>query len=259
MTPIDQAHAAMTARPGDDSTRLRFYEALAEAELVLLLGQEPSGEDVTPRLFEVEEGQFVLVFDDVERLSDFVGGAAPFAAMPGRALAGMLAGKGIGLALNIGVAPSEMLLPAEAMDWLAATLSDAPTEVEDRIAELLPPDGLPDRVLSALDRKLARTAGLAHRAYLAAAQYVDGRSGYLLAVVGTVSGAETALSTALGEALTFSGAETLSLDIAHLPEDAPILAVLEKVALRFDLPEPEMPTGPGATPGMDPAKPPRLR
>ncbi|KPP83805.1 MAG: SseB protein [Rhodobacteraceae bacterium HLUCCA08] len=259
MSAIDHAHAAMHARPGDDGARLRFYEALAEAELFLLLEDEPTGADVNPRLFEVEEGQFVLVFDDIGRLSDFVGGAAPFASLPGRGLAAMLEGRGIGLALNIGVAPSQMLLPAEAVDWLARTLAGAPSEVEDRIAELLPPEGLAPSLLAALDRRLARAGGLARAAYLAGVRYADGHGGHLLALIGTAPGAEAALSADLSEALTFSGDDSLTLDIVHLAPDAPILPALDKVALRFDLPEPQAPKVPGSNPGMDPDRPPKLR
>lgn len=259
MSVIDAAHAAMLAAPGDVGARLRFYESLAEVELHMLLEEEPVGNDVTPRLFEVEEGQFVLVFDNIDRLSDFVGGAAPYAALPGRALASMLSGQGIGLALNLGVAPSELLLPAEAVDWLAETLSAAPAEVEAGIEEVFRPGDLPEALLPALDRKLARAGGLATRAYLAAVRYEDGTRGHLLAFVGTAPGAEAALATALGEALTFSGLEAAALDIAHLPEEAALVSVLDRVGLRFDLPEPEAPRVPGANPGTDPDMPPKLR
>ncbi|MEM6312391.1 MAG: SseB family protein, partial [Pseudomonadota bacterium] len=122
MTDLDNAHAAMQAAPDDDTARLRFYERLADTELFLLLAGEPDGDRVEPALFEVENQQFALVFDREERLSQFVGRVAPYAGLPGRALAQMLAGQGVGLALNLDVAPSAMLIPAEAVDWLVATL-----------------------------------------------------------------------------------------------------------------------------------------
>lgn len=258
MTDLDQAHAAMEAAPENDAARLQFYERLADTELFMLLGEEAVGQQITPELFEIEDQRFALIFDTEERLSDFVGRVAPYAGLPGRALAQMLAGQGIGLALNLEVASSAMLIPAEAVDWLVATLAHGPDETEARLTEVSAPGGLPEAVIAGLDRKLAIAAGLARFAYLAAATYEDGGRGHVLAFVDAVEGAEKALASAAGEALTFSGIEAGVMDVLFVRASDPLAAHLAKVGLRFDLPQPEAPHAPGA-PGMDPAKPPRLR
>mgnify|MGYP000356725688 CR=1 FL=1 len=258
MTDLDQAHAAMEAAPEDDAARLRFYERLADTELFMLLGAEAMGDQITPELFEIEDQKFTLIFDREERLSQFVGRVAPYAGIPGRALVQMLAGQGIGLALNLDVAPSAMLIPAEAVDWLVATLSHSPDETEARLTEVSAPGGLPEEVVSGLDRKLAIAAGLARFAYLAAATYEDGARGHVLAFVDAVDGAEKALASAASEALTFSGVEAGVMDVLFVRASDPLAAHLAKVGLRFDLPEPEAPHVPGA-PGMDPKNPPKLR
>ena len=258
MTDLDQAHAAMEAAPENDATRLQFYERLADTELFILLGAEAANDQIVPELFEIEDQRFALVFDREERLAEFAGRVVPYAAVPGRALAQMLGGQGVGLALNLQVAPSEMLIPAEAIDWLVQTLMHAPAETEARLVELLVPKGLPDAVVMGLDRKLAIAAGMARMAYLAAAVYDDGARGHVLAFVDAAEGAEKALAAAAGEALTFSGIEAGMLDVMFVKASDPLAAHLAKVGLRFDLPEPEVPHLPGA-PGMDPAKPPKLR
>ncbi len=258
MTDLDQAHAIMEAAPDDDAARLRFYERLADTELFVLLGEEAAGDQITPELFEIEDQRFALVFDREERLSQFVGRAAPYAGLPGRALSGMLAGQGIGLALNLEVAPSAMLIPAEAVDWLVATLSHGPDETEARLTEVSAPGGLPEAVVSGLDRKLAIAAGLARFAYLAAATYEDGAQGHVLAFVDAIEGAEKALASAAGEALTFSGIEAGVMDVLFVRASDPLAAHLAKVGLRFDLPQLEEPQAPAA-PGMDPQKPPKLK
>ena len=258
MTDLDQAHAAMEAAPEDDAARLRFYERLADTELFMLLGAEAEGDQIMPELFEIEDQRFALVFDREERLSQFVGRVAPYAGIPGRGLAQMLVGQGIGLALNLEVAPSAMLIPAEAVDWLVATLSHGPDETEARLTQVSAPGGLPEAVVSGLDRKLAIAAGLARFAYLAAATYEDGTRGHVLAFVDAVEGAEKALASAAGEALTFSGIEAGMMDVLFVRASDPLAAHLAKVGLRFDLPEPETPHVPGA-PGMNPEKPPKLR
>ena len=258
MTDLDLAHAAMQADPDDDAARLRFYARLADTEVFLLLAAEPSGDTVDPALFEVEGARFALIFDSEERLSSFTGRVVPYAGLPARALAGMMAGQGIGLALNLDVAPSAMLIPAEAVDWLVDTLSHAPQEAEARLTGIAAPQGLPAAVLSALDRKLAVAGALADRAYLAAASYAGGGTGHVLVFVEAVAGAETQLANAAAEALRFSGIEAGVMDVMFARNGDPLTARLDRVGLRFDLPKPEPRQAPAA-PGSDPDKPPRLR
>lgn len=257
-TPLDAAHAAMDAAPDDTGPRLRFFERLADAELFLLLEHEPQGDGIDPRVFDTDDGRFVLAFDREDRLADFAGGIAPYAALPGRVLAGMLQEQSLGLALNPDVAPSAMLLGAEAITWLTETLAQGPTQTEARPQEVTAPIGLPESLLTALDAKLAAMTGRATLAYLAGVTYDTGARGHLLAFIGAVQGAEGALARAVNEALTFSGLEAGSLDVAFLRATDPVSAQLARVGLRFDLPQHAAPE-PRSAPGTDPDKPPLLR
>lgn len=258
-TPIDAAHAAMTDAPDDGAARLKFYERLADGELFLMLSDEPDGENISPEVFDTAQGRFVLVFDREDRLAAFAGRVAPYAALPGRVLAGMLAGQGLGLGLNLDVAPSSHLVPATAVDWLAETAANAPDEVEAHIAEIHPPAGLPETLLTALDAKLARAGGLAASAYLAGVTYDSGAKGHMLAFIDATDAAHGALAKAVAEALTFSGIEAGALDVGFFDASAPVSASLAKTGLRFDLPE-ILRTAPArAAPGSDPDKPPMLK
>ncbi|MBF9045974.1 SseB family protein [Rhodobacterales bacterium LSUCC0031] len=260
MTPLDQAHAAMADAPSDDAARLRFYDRLAGSELFLLLEAEAIGDRIRPQVFPVEAQDFVLVFDREERLTEFVGHQAPYAALSGRRLAEMLAGQAIGLGVNLGVAPSSILIEAASVDWLAATLAEAPEEVEEHPEEITAPLGLPDVLLHALDARLAAANGLARMAYLVGATYRGGRRGHLLAFVDPLPGAEPALARAAAAALTFSGVAAGSLDVGFFRAADPVSARLARVGLRFDLPAAaEVAASPPAAPGMDPDLPPRLR
>ncbi len=259
MTPLDLAHAAMEAAD-DDAARLRFYDHLADAEMILLLDAEPAGQAITPRVFPLEDGPVVLIFDTEDRLASFVGAPAPYAALPGRVIAAQLAGQGVGIGLNLGVAPSSMLLPPAAVDWLAETLRNTPTTAEARAESFHAPKGLPDALMQALAAKLGRAVGLAEYMLLAGVRYKGGRAGHMLAFVGARPGAEDALARAAGEALTFSGVEAGEMDVAFLaPADA-ALGRMAAVAHRFDLPQPETrPETQSVAPGSDPNRPPILR
>ena len=259
-TPLDAAHAAMTAAPDDDAARLAFYERLGDAELYLLLEAEAQGDDVTPQTFDIGQGEIVLVFDRVERLTAFTGQAAPYAALSGRVLAGLLADQSIGLGLNLEVAPSSFVLAAQGVQWLAETLGHAPSEVEARITQVTAPGGLPERLIQALDTKLATATGLARHAYLAGVKYETGISGHLLGFVATAPGAEPALARAANEALTFSGIEAGAMDVGFFKATDPMVDKLARVGLRFDLPELVLPQQDViAAPGSNPDKPPILK
>lgn len=256
-TPLDLAHAAMLAAQDDDNARLRFYERIADVELYLLLEAEPDEDQVTPVM--LDDG-YVLVFDRAERLAAYVGKPAPYVALSGRSIAEMLTGQDLGLAVNIGVASSEILLPAGAVAWLRDTLAQEAGEVEARIEQVLPPVGLPETLIAAIDAKLATATGMAAGAFLVAVDYTGGGRGHLLGFVGAIPRAQDALVRAASEALTFSGIEAGAMDVGFFAPDDPVVVKLAKVGLRFDLPQGEgLQHTPRMPPGSDPSKPPILK
>ena len=261
-TALDQAYLRLSADDADDATRLSFYGLLLDSRVSILLEGDSGDEMITPRVFELEDGPVVLVFDTDERLAEFSNALSPSAELPARHLIRMLKGQGIGLGLNLGVAPSSMLLPPEAVDWLGDLDDGALTEELAKPREITAPAGVPQAVLTALDTKLARAAGLAQCAWLVGVTYETGARGHLLALINPLPGAEETLARAVAEALRLSAVDAASLDTAFFRSSDPVCAQFARVGLRFDLPEPEhageSAQMPGARPGMDPDKPPRL-
>lgn len=257
-TRLDAVHAAMEAAPDDAQARLRFYETLAASELYLMLKAEAQGDQLDPEVFDLGDQSFVLIFDREDRLAQFAGRAVPYAALTGRSIASMLAGQGVGLGVNLDVAPSQVLLPPEAVAWLAETLSEAPSEIEAKPEIFSAPKGLPETFLTALDARLATMTGLARLAYLVGVTYDTGAQGHMLGFVGADRDAHGALARAVSEVLIFSGLEAAALDVAFFEASDPVAARLASCGLRFDLPEP-----PGRAarpaPGSDPDSPPKLR
>jgi hypothetical protein len=179
--------------------------------------------------------------------------------LSGRALSGMLAGQGLGLAVNLGTG-AEMLLDADAVDWLAEMLATRPDEVEEAPEEIAGPGALPEALLTALDARLASAAGLARRAALVAVVMPAGGRGICLAFIDAVPGAEPSLARLVGEALSFSGLEAGTLDVGFFRSDEAVAPRLVRAGLMFDLPDLQDPqAGAPVAPGTDPDRPPRLR
>ena len=183
-TPIDAAHRAMEAAPDDARARLRFHERVMDAELFLLLETEPDDDRLTPQVFDLDEGRFVLAFDRDDRLADFLDAPAPYAALTGRRLVALLAGQGLGIGLNLGAAPSATLLPAEAVAWMAAMGEGGPETIDSAPRRLGPPVGAPESLVAALGPKLAAMSTRIASAHLVSADFADGRSGLVLALAG---------------------------------------------------------------------------
>lgn len=236
MTALDEAHAWMMEDEGDEGRRLAFFGALRAAEIFVLLEAEPVEDKAELLVMETSDGPVALAFDTEARLADFIEAPTPYLGLSGRRLAGMLAGNGVALGLNLGVAPSSILLEAASVDWLAESAPDAPDLVEAAPESLGPPPGqVPEPVLRAVDAALARLAGIAEAGWLAEARYAGGAAGVVLALSGVAEAERGAVAEAIAEALHFSGVEAAALDVMF-PQGA-VLAVLEEVGLRFDIPE----------------------
>lgn len=241
-TPLARAARLHLMRPEDDAARLRFHEVLSGAELVLPLAceAEPGSDAVTPETVEAAGVSHVVAHDSV---AAFAGATPrPTATLSGLALARMLAGQGVGVALRMeGMEP--LLLSPQSLDWLASTLAEGPARAEARPLALHPPKGLPVALLTALDRRLAQGEGMARAAWLAAVDWSDSSRGHLLAFVGARPGSEEVLAAGINAAVALSGAEGLRLDVTFLSEGDPVLDRMARVGLRFDL-EAEAPQGP---------------
>lgn len=263
-TALDRAHAAMEAAPEVEAARLEFYRVLADSELFLLLAGEAGDAQISPEVFSFDAGSFVMVFDGEERLADFTGTPAPYAALSGRALAGMLAGQGIGLGVNVDVAPSSILLPAEAVDWLAETLAPAPEEAEGAVATGFAPPTLAEPVMIAVETRLAAMPGVAAGGGMVAARFADGREGHVLGIFGAAPEAEAPLAKAMAEAQVFAGMGGEGFDIAFFASGSAREGEMRAVGRWFDVPDPapeppEQVQIPGAAPGRDPDRPPKLK
>jgi hypothetical protein len=251
MTPLDAAHAAMTAAPDDAAARLAWYGALADAPLWLWLAREPQGDDLAPQVFDLPDGPAVLAFDTPERMAE-VAGQAAYAELPGRVVAQALAGQGVALGVNLGAEAPSFLVPPDAVDWLATLVTAAPEDGVAAVAAgaVAPPGDVPVALAAALQ---ARLAGLAASAALLR---LDGA----LTLVLTGARAEAAaLARAAGEAAAFAAAgEPLAVAFA-VPGDALARAAL-RAGQALDLTPPAAPPPPAPrAPGTDPDRPPRLR
>lgn len=237
MTPLDQAHRQMEENPDQPAPRLRFYERLVATELFTVLDAIPEGDSISPRTFSVEAQNYVLVFDLAERLVEFTSARTPFAAMPGRDLVALLAGQGIGLGVNLGLASSAILIPPDAVEWLQGLLANEATGTSDVPRGFHRPVLANDDLVAAIGRKLAVMVGLANSAHLVGVTYENGRRGLLLGFIGARLQARSALTAAVNEVISFYGREA-TVDVGFFDGSERTCERMQDVGIRIDIPEP---------------------
>ncbi len=272
-TPLDRAFAAA----GGDAADGRVVDALLNAEMLLLLEAPATGDTLRPVLLELEAGRTALAFDTETRLADF-GAGADFVQLPGRTLAEMLAGSGVNLAVNPGVAPSELFHDAAALEWMVQMGQAEAQAAEARISGLGAPRAASEALIAALDAKLAALAPLLSEAWLMGARHADGSDRLLLVLAERGSDApragrafdaadearRRAVSLAASESARLAAPEGPELDAVFAAPEEPLLETARRHGLGFELPEPKAargarPLGPRHGPGPPAAPPLRPR
>ncbi|MBA4490123.1 SseB family protein [Paracoccus sp. S1E-3] len=254
MTPLD-ALCAVPFHDLPDAARARVLNRLADTEIFVALARDPEGERVELRLFDLPTGRLAVAADAEDRLAAFFAEPVAHVALPGRALAAMLAREGIAVMVNPGAA-SEMLLDAATLGWLAQALQSAPAEDQAAPARLTAP--APEMVAALaepLAARLSAMAGLVAGAALVAADWPNGAQGHLIVLSGVAEDHRPLVAKALAELIAFLPPLPQPCDVAF---DLPIPERALRLQLEPVAPEPARKSAPRA-PGSDPDRPPILR
>lgn len=236
-TPLD-ALCRVPFHEAGEAARAAILRRLADTVLYAALAAEAGDDRAELRRLPLPDGgEVALACDDEARLAAASGGPVPFAAMPGRVLARMLADAGVALLVNPG-APSQMLLDPQALAWLTGALAPAPEDAGIAAAPLSAPDPAVVAALApALGERLADMAGLAGTLAL-----VRSGAGHLILVSGAEAAAQPTLAKALAELLAFLPPLPTPVDVGFTDAAPPPGAVV----LRLEAlpPPPPAPKGP---------------
>lgn len=238
---------------------MAYYHALLDQVLCVLLQGDPEAGDPALQVFDTSQGQFSVAFDSELRLAEFAGDSAFFVEMSGRALVQSLRDMGLGLGVNLDVAPSSALLPADVIAWLADQADAAPDESHARPVDFaaLPTPRWCDALIARL-QPLDVTKAL----WIATGLYEDGAARSCLIYPALPSQITPSVAKLSYDVARFAAQEgdADDLEVIFLPHGDPLWLRLVQVGLKIDVPKPTpqeivQPLGPG----LDPTKPPILR
>jgi hypothetical protein len=257
-TPLDRAHDAAHQHGADDAAMARFYALLVETPLMVPVHPVAEDSPISPQVFDLSTGPVALAFDADERMTAFFEGPVEYVALTGRSLVEALAGQGLGLALNLGEAPSATLLDAETIRWVAAEMGGEVDAMDlGGALTLSPPGNAPHSLLAALAERVAQMPGLVQEAWLVTLtpETAEARLALLLLPGTAARRAVPGVVTALSRAAAVHGSEAGSVAVGVLDEVHPLLAPARRTGLALH-PPPDQ-TAPRARTTGD--APPRLR
>ena len=185
-----------------------FFLTLVNSELFVWLEEEVRGEVIDLKDFPTDAGPIALAFDREERLSAFVGTPQPYAALPGRVLLKMLKSTGIGLGVNLDVAPSSTILTPEMLEWCLEKLQVQVSSIEPtELMSVRAPASVPPSVSAVLQSLMRQLRGSALECAVADAIDQSDQRMSILIIRGAGELDRTALTGAFSEALAFAGVD----------------------------------------------------
>ena len=249
-TALDDAFEAAQADP--DKTGA-FFDALFAATLYIPIfddveqsGEREPGErsEITPLVFVMDERETVAVFDTEERLARFLDEPMNYIGVPGAAVFEMFNGD-FQVALNLGVAPSSVVIPSENVAWLHEQATQGPQEVDlgDESLVIARPTGVTQTALAAITSALAGFRAEIDEATLFRIEREDGTEGRIvLGLAPTEAGKQRAEMVAheIARAARTLANGVDSIEIAMLDADSPMMLQAKKIGL----PLPIMTLGP---------------
>lgn len=246
-TPLD---LAFERARNDPEETVGFYDALFAATIFLPIdgAYDDNGDDsdsqassIEPVFYEVEDAPTLLIFDTEERLATWTDSPIDYVGLTGRQLFSMFEGDQQ-VALNIGVAPSSVVIPVEVVGWLheRATETVESQEVEAGAdLEVAPPPPLAPEIVA---RIAARIAGLRREVDEAVffslgidTAQDEAERRVVLGVAVSQAGLADAESVAQALADTARGAfeGNRTVEVALLSADSPLMEKARKVGLNL--------------------------
>ena len=260
MKQLKKAFEEMSQNPENNDARLNYYGVLADANLFLLLEQEPSNEILEPKFIQLEGKNFALAFDSEENLSEFYGEAAAFAQITGRVLAKMLLDEKIGLGINLGVSEGELLLPYSVIEWFVSVLEETPDVLQNSPKKFFSANAFPEIMLKVLQEKLAPAVGLFDEIWICGVEYDDDETSHLICLMGAQKPAEQAMIKSIKEVLSFSDINLGNTDVAQFNYDDEACSIIREIGIKLEFPQvPKLKSAAKGQKNKATLRPPRLR
>lgn len=229
-----------------------FYDALFAATVFMPIrnaydenGEENESEarSIEPLVYEVEGNETLLLFDTEERLARWASEPMNYVGIPGSTFFKMFQGE-LQVAVNLAVAPSSVMIPADVVSWLHERAEAAVESEEVPAGTGMDVTAPPELSPESIGRITARLAGLRREVHEAiifslaidAAEEESIRR-VVLGISLTVGGIEDAdaIATSLAETATAAFNGERAFEVALLDPESPLMTAARKVGVKLPI------------------------
>jgi hypothetical protein len=170
---IDELYTCVYNEPNNIVRKLDFYLRILGSNFFVVLENSDFEEDLRPSIFDTQEGKFLLCFESIEKLTNFITKETAHAVLSFKEIIELIKNKKIGIALNVGD-HSGVLLDLEAVDWIQQVISTGPSEELNSIPiEFEFPNQADKNLFDNLKITLKTVSGMTKKVVLAHAHYKD--------------------------------------------------------------------------------------
>jgi len=233
---IDDLHSAMEQNPSSGESRLDFYLSMVSHDFLIVLEDDNFSNELKPRVFELEQGNFVLCFDDHEKLSTFFNKEITYVIISFKTIIDFLREKKVGIAINLGK-PSGVLLDLAAIKWMDQILFD--TEEQELTAMPIKiefPHLIDEKFLLNLKRIIPKIAGFVTKIVLAKAYYGSLNSSYILAFINSPKLFRAEIKDKVSDTIKLNSVNDLAVDITFLDSSTKLANELCLHGMEIEIP-----------------------
>ncbi len=239
------------ARSDEDDSGA-FYDALFSATVFMPIrnAYDDSGEtseseaqSIEPLVWEVEGDETLLLFDTEERLARWATEPMNYIGLPGSTFFKMFQGE-LQVAVNLAVAPSSVMIPAEVVSWLHERAEGIVETEEVPAGSGMDVTAPPELAPEAIGRITAKLAGLrreVHEAIIFSlaidAEEDEAVRRVVLGVALTVGGIEDAdsIASSLAETAMVAFDGKRAFEVALLDPESPLMNAARNVGVKLPI------------------------
>ena len=213
---IDELYSCVHNEPNNTERKLEFYRRIFGNDFLVVLQNSDFDDDFRPKIFDTQEGKFLLCFENNQKLTNFITQETAHVLLSFKEIIELIKNKKIGIALNIGN-HSGILLDLKAVDWIEQVISAGQVEELRSVPiEFEFPTLGNEFLLSNLKIVLETMSGMTKKAILAQAHYKDLNVCLFLGFIDSPQLFHKFIKERLLDVLTLHKSDRIFLDVAFL-------------------------------------------
>ena len=233
---IDELYSNVHNELNNTERKLEFHRRIIGNDFLVVLQNGYFDDDLRPRIFDTQEGKFLLCFESNEKLTNFITQKTAHVLLSFKEIIKLIKNKKIGIAINIGK-HSGILLDLKVVEWIEQVISSG--QVEE--LGLMPiefefPHLVDESLLGNLKIVLETMSGMTKKVILAQAHYNDLNVSFFLGFIDSPKLFHKSIKERVLDVVKLHKSDSVFLDVAFLSSSTELASKLSINGLTILLP-----------------------